>query len=75
MSGRVNIYSILIRNNLKIPDINDNDMFLRGYLEYFLTNILSKEEGKIVKEILLAYSDDQWRKLFIRLRKHGHILE
>jgi hypothetical protein len=70
---RVDLYSILVKNNFKSPD-TDNLMFFRGYAFYFFKNVIQLDDGEIWNKIG-SYTDNEWRKLLNRLKNNGHILD
>lgn len=67
------LYSLLIKNSFKIPNAG-NQMYLRGYLACFVGNCIeNKEELEQINDWFTLYADEQYRKLFERLRKNGHV--
>lgn len=68
---RINMYSILINSNYKLPKNWKNIMEARKDIHNFISKniVLTKE----LKEKLSLYDDKQWEKLIWRLHNNGHI--
>lgn len=71
-SKRVDLYSILIRNGYKMTPYS-NIMTIREEIFNFLNDKVGLNYD--LTSCLASYSDNQWSKLILRLKKHGHVLE
>lgn len=72
-----NLYSILIKNNFKLPSNScpTTVMYYRGYIGCFIKSFLKQEDKELLRDVLPLYTNNQWRDLLLRFWKEGHYSE